>query len=53
MSLVSDEDSRAYEEKHVHTVYQQIANHFSSTRHKVSYMGILLGLLAHRGSRGP
>lgn len=25
----------AYEEKHVHQVYQQIAEHFSSTRYKV------------------
>lgn len=25
----------AYEEKHVHEVYQQIAEHFSSTRYKV------------------
>jgi hypothetical protein len=24
----------AYEEKHVHEVYQQIAQHFSSTRYK-------------------
>ena len=28
-------DSRAYEEEHVHDVYQQIASHFSSTRYKV------------------
>jgi len=25
----------AYEEQHVHTVYNSIASHFSSTRHKV------------------
>ena len=25
---------KAYEEKHVHKVYQQIAQHFSSTRYK-------------------
>jgi hypothetical protein len=25
----------AYEEKHVHEVYQNIAHHFSSTRYKV------------------
>lgn len=25
---------KAYEEKHVHEVYQQIAQHFSSTRYK-------------------
>jgi len=25
----------AYEEEHVHTVYEQIASHFSSTRYKV------------------
>lgn len=27
-------DDEAYEEKHVHQVYQQIADHFSSTRYK-------------------
>lgn len=25
----------AYEEEHVHTVYEQIASHFSETRYKV------------------
>jgi hypothetical protein len=25
----------AYEEQHVHAVYEQIASHFSSTRYKV------------------
>jgi tRNA (uracil-5-)-methyltransferase TRM9 len=29
------EKEEAYEEKHVHEVYQQIAQHFSSTRYKV------------------
>jgi tRNA (uracil-5-)-methyltransferase TRM9 len=29
-------DDKAYEQKHVHDVYQQIASHFSSTRYKVS-----------------
>jgi hypothetical protein len=28
-------DGEAYEEKNVHEVYQQIAEHFSSTRYKV------------------
>jgi hypothetical protein len=54
MGLVSEQASRAYEEKHVHTVYEQIATHFSSTRYKVSYIGIVhLGLFAHCDSRGP
>jgi hypothetical protein len=53
MSLVSEQDSRAYEEEHVHMVYQQIAPHFSSTRYKVSYVGALLGLFAYCNSRGP
>ncbi|EMC96134.1 hypothetical protein BAUCODRAFT_33477 [Baudoinia panamericana UAMH 10762] len=26
--------SQAYEEQHVHSVYEQIASHFSSTRYK-------------------
>jgi hypothetical protein len=30
-----DEDPSAYEAKHVHQVYDQIASHFSSTRYKV------------------
>ena len=53
MSVESEEDSRAYEEKHVHEVYQEIATHFSSTRYKVGYRGAFLGLFAHCGSRGP
>jgi hypothetical protein len=52
MSLVSEQDSRAYEEEHVHMVYQQIAPHFSSTRYKVSRVGALLGLFAYCDSRG-
>jgi tRNA (uracil-5-)-methyltransferase TRM9 len=31
----SDPQGAAYEEQHVHTVYEQIASHFSSTRYKV------------------
>jgi tRNA (uracil-5-)-methyltransferase TRM9 len=27
-----------YEREHVHTVYEQIASHFSSTRYKVFYL---------------
>jgi len=30
-----DSDSRKYEEKHVHEVYEEIATHFSETRYKV------------------
>jgi tRNA (uracil-5-)-methyltransferase TRM9 len=28
----------AYEEQHVHAVYEQIASHFSATRYKVCVM---------------
>jgi hypothetical protein len=38
MTVVNEHDSRAYEEEHVHRVYQQIAPHFSSTRYKVSHV---------------
>lgn len=30
-------DHQAYEDQHVHAVYDQIATHFSSTRYKVGY----------------
>lgn len=53
MGLKSEQESRAYEEKHVHTVYQEIASHFSSTRYKVSHIGIRRGFFAHCDSRGP
>ena len=32
----TDQDSRKYEEEHVHEVYEEIATHFSETRCKVS-----------------
>jgi tRNA (uracil-5-)-methyltransferase TRM9 len=28
-------EAKAYEEEHVHSVYEEIATHFSSTRYKV------------------
>lgn len=31
-----DDKGPAYEDEHVHQVYEQIASHFSSTRYKVS-----------------
>lgn len=34
--LASANEADSYEEKNVHEVYQQIAQHFSSTRYKVS-----------------
>ena len=34
-ATVVDEDPEAYEERHVHAVYDHIASHFSSTRYKV------------------
>jgi hypothetical protein len=36
MASESEAQGEAYEEKNVHEVYQQIANHFSATRYKVS-----------------
>jgi tRNA (uracil-5-)-methyltransferase TRM9 len=34
MASESETQGEAYEEKNVHEVYQQIANHFSATRYK-------------------
>lgn len=34
-AMSKEEIGEAYEEEHVHTVYEQIASHFSSTRYKV------------------
>jgi tRNA (uracil-5-)-methyltransferase TRM9 len=33
--MATQPTGEAYEEEHVHTVYEQIASHFSSTRYKV------------------
>ena len=33
--MAAQPTGEAYEEEHVHTVYEQIASHFSSTRYKV------------------
>ena len=33
--MSTEATGEAYEEEHVHTVYEQIASHFSSTRYKV------------------
>jgi tRNA (uracil-5-)-methyltransferase TRM9 len=30
-----NDDAEAYEQRHVHAVYDHIASHFSSTRYKV------------------
>jgi hypothetical protein len=38
----------AYEEEHVHTVYEQIASHFSSTRYKVRRTHISAATSNHR-----
>jgi hypothetical protein len=35
----------AYEEEHVHSVYEQIASHFSSTRYKVGIFHIIIFIL--------
>ena len=34
-ATIVDDDPEAYEQKHVHTVYDHIASHFSATRYKV------------------
>jgi tRNA (uracil-5-)-methyltransferase TRM9 len=39
---VIDDHPEAYEQIHVHTVYDQIASHFSSTRYKVANLILLL-----------
>jgi hypothetical protein len=36
--MSTEATGEAYEEEHVHTVYEQIASHFSSTRYKVCLM---------------
>lgn len=38
-----DENAPDYEAEHVHTVYDQIASHFSSTRYKVCVSTYYLG----------
>lgn len=35
IEMSTEPTGEAYEEEHVHTVYEQIASHFSSTRYKV------------------
>jgi hypothetical protein len=39
-STVVDDNPEAYEERHVHVVYDHIASHFSSTRYKVANITI-------------
>lgn len=34
-ATIVPEDPQSYEQDHVHTVYDEIAPHFSSTRYKV------------------
>ena len=35
-ATVVDDEPGAYEQKHVHAVYEHIASHFSATRYKVA-----------------
>lgn len=42
MDLAGELHGEAYENLHVHHVYDQIASHFSSTRYKVCIMAIIL-----------
>lgn len=39
-ATVVDDNPEAYEERHVHAVYDNIASHFSSTRYKVANITI-------------
>ena len=39
-ATVVDDNPEAYEERHVHAVYDHIASHFSSTRYKVANVTI-------------
>jgi hypothetical protein len=41
----------AYEEEHVHSVYEQIASHFSSTRYKVGIVHVNIFILPTRHKR--
>jgi hypothetical protein len=41
------EGAQAYEEEHVHSVYEEIASHFSSTRYKVPTLSPTLQAHAH------
>lgn len=42
-----NQHGESYEEEHVHTVYEQIASHFSSTRYKVSTAISAISHLVH------
>lgn len=42
-----DLKENAYEEEHVHAVYQQIASHFSSTRYKVRSIAMFKAISPH------
>ena len=44
-------DGARYEEQHVHSVYEQIASHFSSTRYKVCVHDSIEGLGIRAGEQ--
>lgn len=42
LPVTIDEPAQIYEDRHVHAVYDQIANHFSSTRYKVGNLSSMI-----------
>jgi hypothetical protein len=52
-TAIVDDHPEAYEERHVHVVYNQIASHFSSTRYKVAKPIVPLMVVLNNNSLGP
>lgn len=52
-ATVVDDDPEAYEQTHVHAVYDHIASHFSSTRYKVVDIAITLPFAATLSDNSP
>ena len=48
-----DDNPEAYEQKHVHAVYDHIASHFSSTRYKVYHFNPRFPAMLSDNSLGP
>lgn len=53
LHTMSEDEGTAekYEEQHVHTVYEQIADHFSSTRHKVDALVLAMNIRANNNDQ--
>lgn len=48
LAAMPDDKGPAYEDEHVHQVYEQIASHFSETRYKVSQFHRVCALSSSR-----